>query len=219
MAAGVSVVTTTYNERETTAALVLSVRKALGGTPHEVIVVDDSSEDGTYEIAAGLADRAVRKRREGQTRGLLAGMRLARFDTVVTIDADLENPPELIPELVRLAEMYDVVAASRTRLPRPVEVLAAETLGRLLGVHDVFSNFRAFRRSALGTLRADLGETFGAELLARARKAGFRVGEVMFVPPPRRSAPRIGGQLRANARASLALARTLLFYLSPGRKV
>ena len=61
--------------------------------PHEIIVVDDDSPDGTIQAANRLADIAITKKREGQSKGLLYGMRLAKYPVIVTIDADLENDP------------------------------------------------------------------------------------------------------------------------------
>jgi dolichol-phosphate mannosyltransferase len=100
----VSIVTTTWCERENIERFVKAVRETLRGVRHEVIVVDDGSPDGTFVEATKWADVAVVKRREGQTRGLAAGLLLARFDYVVTIDVDLENPPQLIPKLIELLE-------------------------------------------------------------------------------------------------------------------
>src|SRR5208283_1135966 len=115
MVQGISVVTTTWNERETIKELILRVRSALKDFPHEIIVVDDSSFDGTFDVAKCFADLAVSKVREGQTKGLLYGMKLAKFPIIVTIDADLENTPEVIPSLVsRIGKSADLVVASRT---------------------------------------------------------------------------------------------------------
>ena len=131
---GVSVVTTTWNESENIEQLVLSGPKRPPHIPHEVIVVDDSCTDGTMEAAKRVADVAVGKKREGQSIGLLFGMRLAKYPVVVTIDADLENDPAHIPELVRLTAEFDIVVASRTKLPRFSEKLASKTLGKILDV-------------------------------------------------------------------------------------
>jgi dolichol-phosphate mannosyltransferase len=114
---GVSVVTTTWNERSTIENLIFKIRTVLLGIPHEIIVVDDESQDGTIDIARRLADVAVTKKREGQTVGLLYGMRLAKYPVVVTIDSDLENSPEGIPELVSKTDEYSIAVASRTKLP------------------------------------------------------------------------------------------------------
>jgi glycosyltransferase involved in cell wall biosynthesis len=107
----VSVVTTTWNERENIKELILRVRSTLSDTPHEIIVVDDSSTDGTLEIAKQYADNAIGKVREGQTKGLLYGMNLTKSPVVVTIDSDLENTPELIPTLIKKLDKYDLVVA------------------------------------------------------------------------------------------------------------
>lgn len=94
---GVSVVTTTWNERDNVEKLVSTIRRTLQNLPHEIIIVDDSSSDGTIHIAKLLADIAVTKPREGQTKGLLYGMQIAKYPTIITIDADLENDPTHIP--------------------------------------------------------------------------------------------------------------------------
>ena len=127
---GVSVVTTTWNEKENIEELICRVNQTLNGIPHEIIVVDDSSLDGTLEVAKQFADIAVGKVREGQTKGLLFGAKLSKFSIIVTIDSDLENNPENIPALVEKLNVYDVVVASRTVVPRFSERLASKTLGR-----------------------------------------------------------------------------------------
>lgn len=210
---GVSVVTTTWNERENIEKLVLAVRNVLRGVPYEVIVVDDSSSDGTLEVAKRVADVAMDKKREGQTLGLLFGMQIAKYPVIVTIDADLENDPASIPELVRLTGEFDLVVASRTKLPRISEKLASKTLGKLIGVHDSFSNFRAYRKEIIPKLRLKHGETFGAELLVTAKKQGLKTGETHYTPPARREHPRMGGTAKANLRITWAAMKAVAVYL------
>jgi dolichol-phosphate mannosyltransferase len=209
---GVSVVTTTWNEKENIQEPVHRINSALQGTPHEVIVVDDNSSDGTLEVAKRYADLAVAKIREGQTKGLLYGAKLAKYPIVVTIDSDLENSPELIPELVEKLYNFDLVVASRTVVPRFSERWAAKTLGKICGVSDFYSNFRAYKKETVADcLRG--GETFGGELLALAKKNDFKIGELKYDSPPRRLKPRIGGTIRANLRISVATWKCLFIYL------
>lgn len=134
MIQGISVVTTTWNEAENIEEVIRRVRSTLHGVPHEIIVVDDSSSDGTLKVAECFADVAVGKIREGQTKGLLYGAKLAKFPVIVTIDSDLENNPELIPKLVEKINVFDLVVASRSVVPRFSERWAAKTLGKICGV-------------------------------------------------------------------------------------
>jgi len=211
---GVSVVTTTWNERSTIATLIHRVRTVLRGIPHEIIVVDDESTDGTIDIAQRLADVAVTKKREGQTIGLLHGMRLAKYPVIVTIDSDLENSPEYIPDLISKIGECDIVNASRTEIPRISEKIASKTLGKLLGVKDSFSNYRAYRREVVSKFNLRGAETFGAEFLVIAKKNRLRIGEITYEPPPRRKSPRIGGTVKANLRITWALIKSLIIYLT-----
>lgn len=209
---GISVVTTTWNERKNIEKLITAVREVLRDYKHEIIVVDDSSIDGTAEIAGNFADLAVKKPREGQSRGLLYGMQLAKYRIIVTIDADLENDPAYIPELLQRMNMFDIVVASRKEIPRVSEVVASKTLGKLVGITDTFSNFRAYRRESVPLFMIRGGETFGAEFLVIAKRKRLRIGEIMYVPPPRRKSPRIGGKLKANLRIFWALTKSLILY-------
>jgi len=134
------------------------IRNALQQIPHEIIVVDDNSPDGTFQTARLLADVAVTKTREGQTKGLLHGMRLAKYPIIITIDADLENDPAYIPELIQQIAKLDIVVTSRTKLPRISEKIASKTLGKLIGATDTLSNFRAFRKETVSKLNLKGGE-------------------------------------------------------------
>lgn len=212
VAEGVSVVTTTWNEAENISELARRIKTALKGREFEVIVVDDNSTDGTLKIAQPLVDLAVGKAREGQTKGLLYGAKLSNYPIIVTIDSDLENPPELIPTLVEVIQDFDVVVASRKGLPRLSEKWASKTLGKLCGASDFYSNFRAFRREVIVDYVLRGGETFGGELLVAAKKNGYRIGEYLYDAPPRRAQPRIGGSVKADLRITAASIRCWLIY-------
>ena len=210
----VSVVTTTWNERENIEKLVLIIRGVLRKVQHEIIVVDDTSPDDTIQIAKRVADVAVTKPREGQTKGLLYGMQLAKYPTVITVDADLENDPILIPSLIEQTARFDIVVASRNKLPRISEKIASKTLGKLVGVADTLSNFRAYRKEIIPRFSLKGGETFGAEFLVIAKKQGLRIGQITYDPPPRRRNPRIGGVMKANSRILWALIKSIIIYIS-----
>ncbi len=206
---GVSVVTTTYNEVNYVKPFTERVRAALAGIPHEIIIVDDSSPDGTYDLAVRYADKAIKKVREGQTKGLLVGIENARYPIVVTLDVDLENPPEMIPTLIQefLSRECGVLVACRTLIPRFSERLSSKLIGRDIGARDVYSNFRVYSKDCVAGAKLRLGETFGAELLLIAKERGCRICEYVYDPPPRRKKPRVGGTIKANLRVLYVLAK------------
>ena len=115
---GISVIIPAYNSALSLPELLerlSSVLKGLG-TPSEVIVVNDGSRDNTWDVLQGLAAqyqslRAMNLMRNyGQHNALLCGIRAAQYATSVTIDDDLQHPPEEIPKLLaRLSPDIDVV--------------------------------------------------------------------------------------------------------------
>jgi len=210
---GVSIVTTTWNERENIEKLVSIIRNVLQCLQHEIIVVDDNSPDGTIQIANRLADVAVTKTREGQSKGLLYGMKMAKYPIIITIDADLESDPADIPKLIQKINEFDIVVASRMKLPRISEMIASKTLGKIIGITDTFSNFRAYKKETISKFNLRGGETFGAEFLVIANKNGLAIGEIKYDPPPRRKNPRIGGKIKANLRIIWASIKSLIIYL------
>ena len=210
---GVSIVTTTLNERENIEKLISSIRNVLQSLQHEIIVVDDNSQDGTIQIANRLADVAVTKTREGQSKGLLYGMKMAKYPIIITIDADLESDPADIPKLIQNINEFDILLASRTKLPRISEKIASKTLGKIIGVTDTFSNFRAYKKEIISKFNLRGGETFGAEFIVIAKKNRLKIGEIYYEPPPRRRNPRIGGKTKANIRLIWALIKSVTLYL------
>ena len=145
------------------------VGAALEGLPFELIVVDDGSSDGTPAILDELAaaDPRLRvlhlSRTFGHQLALTAGLDHAAGDAVVTIDADLQDPPELIPELVaRWREGADIVVAKRrardgeTRFKLATASGFYAIAGRLAQVdldRDA-GDFRLFDRAPLDALLA-----------------------------------------------------------------
>ena len=131
------------------------------GQVYEIIFVDDGSQDGSVDILRALhaQDRAVRvvrfNRNYGQHAAVLAGMERARGDVVVTLDADLQNPPEEIPRLLaRLEKGVDVVGGWRTQrhdwwLRRAASWAVNRVTSAIVGVRmrDYGCMLRAYRRS------------------------------------------------------------------------
>ena len=113
-----SILVPVYNGAQTIEELVSQLAQVLPGicAEYEAILVNDGSRDGSWQVIQSLAERYpwVRGvnmlRNYGQHNALLCGLRLARCETVITMDDDLQNPPAEIQRLLEvLAEGYDVV--------------------------------------------------------------------------------------------------------------
>ena len=101
-----SVVAPVYEEEALVEAFHARVCSALEGIPFELVLVDDGSSDRTPELLEQIAARDERvrvvflSRNFGHQTALTAGLDHARGDAVAMIDADLQDPPELIPEML-----------------------------------------------------------------------------------------------------------------------
>lgn len=158
---GVSVVIPTYNSAQLLSPLLARLLPVMDGLrqPFEVIFVNDGSRDNSWEILSALSHeyafiRALDLMRNfGQHNALLAGIRVARYSVVVTMDDDLQHPPEAIPILLdKLGENYDLVYGIPLRQPHLVwrnmaSRVTKQVILRLIGVSSssYLSAFRAFR--------------------------------------------------------------------------
>jgi glycosyltransferase involved in cell wall biosynthesis len=157
----VSVVVPVYNSEKSLPLLVERVGRVLlpEGGGIEMILVNDGSRDQSWAVIRRLvrAHRWIRginlMRNCGQHNALLCGIRAARFDVVVTIDDDLQNPPEEIPGLLRkIEEGFDVVYGTAVTgghgfLRNTASKLTKITLQKTMGSETArsVSAFRAFR--------------------------------------------------------------------------
>jgi len=164
-----SVVIPVFNEVENIPRLHEELCRALDQLPcsYEVILVDDGSTDGSFDLLAEIAARqpqfrAIQFRRNfGQTAAIAAGVEYARGDVLVFLDADLQNPPSEIPKLVsKLQEGYDVVSGWRQHrqdsLVRTLPSRFANALiSRVSGVYlnDYGCTLKAYRREVLENVR------------------------------------------------------------------
>ncbi len=201
----------TYNEAANLEALVAAARANLPASAR-VLIVDDSSPDGTGAIAARLASEHEgvevlrRPRKEGLGPAYIAGFRHALAGgagLVLEMDADFSHDPAYLPRLLEAARRADVVLGSRyvagggvsdwgplrRAISRGGSAYARLVLG--VDVQDLTGGFKCFRREVLEAIDLDSvaarGYAFQVEMTYRAIEAGFRVVEVPIVFRDRRA--------------------------------
>jgi len=165
----VSVVIPVYNEEASIPALLERTVAACESLKreYEIILVDDGSTDRSAELLAAAAKApdsrviaVLLNRNYGQHAAVMAGLNQAKGDLVVTLDADLQNPPEEIPRLVQLAdEGYDVVGTVReNRQDSGFRKLASRIINRMIqhatgkGMGDYGCMLRAYRRQIVDAM-------------------------------------------------------------------
>jgi len=195
------VIIPTYNERENLPLILQRLRAAVPEA--HVLVVDDSSPDGTGTLADKIAaedshvDVLHRDQKAGLGAAYVAGFRhglAAGFEVLVEMDADGSHAPEQLPRLLTALDHADLVLGSRwvtggqvLNWPRSRRLLSRggnlyTRLALGIGLHDATGGYRAYRRAVLQTIDlsaiASEGYCFQVDLAWRAMQAGFRVIEV-----------------------------------------
>jgi dolichol-phosphate mannosyltransferase len=209
-AAAVWVVLPTYNEAENIEAIVAAVREMLPES-RRVLIVDDSSPDGTGEIADRLAavNRDVevlhRPRKEGLGPAYVAGFGRALAEgaeLIMEMDSDFSHDPAFVPRMLDAARNADLVLGSRyvpgggvtdwgplrRVISRGGSLYSRAVLG--VPINDLTGGFKCFRREVLEAIDlatvTSRGYAFQVEMTYRAIRAGFRVVEVPIVFRERR---------------------------------
>ena len=115
----VSIIIPTYNERDNIEPLVKRINSALSGYNFEIVIIDDDSRDGTAVIAENLSNEypvrvIVRKDEKGLASAVVEGFKQAKGEILGVMDADLQHPPEVLPDLLSAVEDdADIAIASR----------------------------------------------------------------------------------------------------------
>jgi undecaprenyl-phosphate 4-deoxy-4-formamido-L-arabinose transferase len=159
---GVSVIVPVFNSADTISELVDRISQVLTNEHQtfEIILVDDGSRDESWKQIVAVAESKpsivpIRLTRNfGQHNALLCGLRKARYAITVTIDDDLQHPPEEIPRLLKRLGEADVVYGAPTRqhhglLRNVASFLTKVTLSKAMGAENAqhLSAFRAFQTS------------------------------------------------------------------------
>jgi len=198
-----SILLPTYNERENLPLIVWLLVKYLKEIDFEIIVIDDGSPDGTLDVGKKLQeiygdDTVVLRPREkklGLGTAYVHGLKHAKGDFIIIMDADLSHHPKFIPEFIKVQREndYDIVTGTRYAgdggvngwdLKRKVISRGANFLTQMLlrpGVSDLTGSFRLYKKEALAkcvTAVKSKGYVFQMEMVIRARQNAFSIGEV-----------------------------------------
>lgn len=185
-----SVIVPTYNERENIPPLIAEVEEVFrrSGIRGEIVVVDDNSPDGTADAARALNDTygniqvLVRTANRGLSPAIVDGFAAARSDYLLTMDADLSHPPEVIPELyapLREGKAQLVIGCRymkgggisdwtwKRRIISKGASILARSITRIL---DPMSGLFALHRSVIAGVKLNpKGFKIGLEIVARGR--------------------------------------------------
>ena len=198
------IVTPTYNERKNIHELISTLFEL--NPDFHILVVDDSSPDGTAEIVEKLqADCAnlhllSRNEKTGLGSAYIAGFNYALerdYEAVVQMDADMSHDPKDVPLLIEAIENADLAIGSRYisginvvnwPLQRLIISYGANIYTRLvtrLPVRDATGGFKCWRREALEAINLDgvrsQGYSFQIEMTYRAWLKGFRITEIPII--------------------------------------
>jgi len=201
-----SILLPTYNERTNLPIVVALIEEYLDQIPHEIIIIDDNSPDGTSEVANELLrqfgpEKIVLKPRSGKL-GLgsayIHGSKYARGDFIFIMDVDLSHHPKYLPSFIQKQREgnYDIVTGSRYmsgggvagwNFKRKVISCGANYLTQLClrpPISDVTGSFRLYRKSVLDQLISQCqskGYVFQMEMIVRAVKANYRIAQVPII--------------------------------------
>ncbi len=189
----ISVVVPLYNEEESLPELEAWIERVLTENhfTYEIIFVDDGSNDRSWEVIRSLKEknsavRAIRfQRNYGKSAGLYCGFEAAQGDVVITMDADLQDSPDEIPELYRMIteEGYDLVSGWKKRRYDPIGKTlpskffnATARLASGIKLHDFNCGLKAYRKKVIKSI-----EVYGEMhrfIPVLAKNAGFKkIGE------------------------------------------
>ncbi len=189
----ISVVVPLYNEEESLPELEAWIERVMTENhfTYEIIFVDDGSNDRSWEVIRTLKEknsavRAIRfQRNYGKSAGLYCGFDAAQGDVVITMDADLQDSPDEIPELYRMIteEGYDLVSGWKKRRYDPIGKTlpskffnATARLASGIKLHDFNCGLKAYRKKVVKSI-----EVYGEMhrfIPVLAKNAGFKkIGE------------------------------------------
>ena len=196
-----SIVLPTYNERENIRILIPEIVKTFGQIDHEIIVVDDSSPDGTATVAEELSEKyanirvIVRKKKEGIGAAIREGYNSARNSIIISLDSDLcFTLSDAYRLYEKIQEGYDLVCGSKyskgsfyepATWQGRAKKLMSKNGNKLIRVatginaNDFTANLRSIRKDVWKQIDTqEMTNTFLMEMILKCKYGGFRVTEM-----------------------------------------
>ncbi len=199
----ISVVIPLYNEEESLPELHEWIKRVMDENQfsYELIFIDDGSKDKSWQIIENLQDnyaevRGIKFRRNyGKSAALFCGFEEAQGDVVITMDADLQDSPDEIPELYRMIqeEDYDLVSGWKKKrydplsktIPTKLFNATARTVSGIKNLHDFNCGLKAYKNKLIKNI-----EVYGEMhryIPFIAKEAGFtKIGEKVVQHRPRK---------------------------------
>ena len=202
MAKTISIIVPAYKEKDNIGPLVERINSSLAKYDYEIVIVDDNSADGSEELVNGLAKKypvkiIVRKNKRGLSSAVVDGIAATDSEFVIVMDADLQHPPEVLPDIAKALENHDFVMASRYvkggspgdwKLSRKIVSKGATKLALFIApkIKDPMSGFFGFKRSVVDlTSLSPTGWKIGLEILVRSKFKNVTEVPYTFVPRAR----------------------------------
>ena len=199
----ISVIIPLYNEAESLPDLYAWIKRVMSANDftHEIIFINDGSTDNSWDVIEGLAreDQQVHaikfRRNYGKSPALFCGFRKAQGDVVVTMDADLQDSPDEIPELYRMIteEGYDLVSGYKQKrydplsktIPTKLFNATARRVSGIKNLHDFNCGLKAYRAEVVHSI--ELYNDMHRYIPYLAKNAGFaKIGEQVVHHAPRK---------------------------------
>lgn len=198
-----SIIIPVFDEEDNVQELFKRTKKTMDTLhePYEIIMIDDGSSDKTYQNLQSLTPIKLIKFRKnfGQTAAMNAGIKEAKGEFIITLDGDLQNPPEEIPKLITEQKKgFDVVSGWRYKrqdpflknfISRGANVLRKFFINE--GIHDSGCSLKIYKKECFDNL--DLFGEMHRFIPGILKWQGFKIGEVKVA-----HAPRLHGQTKYN---------------------
>nr|ACV67264.1 dolichyl-phosphate mannosyltransferase polypeptide 1-like protein [Brachionus manjavacas] len=230
-----SIILPTYNESENLPLIIWLIIQHMENENFEIIIVDDNSPDGTTQVAKDLqkiyGDEKIvvtgREKKLGLGSAYIHGIKFAKGDFVVIMDADLSHHPKFIKQFIKHQKEkdYDIVTGTRYagdggvhgwNLKRKAISRTANYITQVLlrpGVSDLTGSFRLYKKQVLEKLVQSCiskGYVFQMEMMVRANQFGFSVGEV-----PISFVDRQFGESKLGGNEIFQFLKGLLYFFAP----